>query len=371
MTGRERLLTAIRCEEPDRVPLNMMGVDVWDEAWVAARDESYRPVIELTAEHGDFYPYWYPACTPLYTDGEELHQTRDRVEDSEWVETRDTWETPAGPLHMTYRYNQRENTGMRAEHAVKTLEDLDRALSVPYVPDRPDCTRFFEIDRLVGDRGQPFVDLLDPFFLVHCLVGSETMALWSVLHRERVLEAVEILTQRAEDLVRYLIAQGVGPVFGWIGTELCVPPLMSPADFREFIVPFDARLHRLVHEAGGLVHHHCHSKVGTVLEDFAAMGVDSLDPLEAPPMGDVTLTEAKRRIGDRVCLHGNVQFGDMIRAPEQDIARQVRECLRVGAPGGGYVLTQTSIPHMRVLEPQTVRNYVTFIETAVQCQRAG
>ena len=86
-------------------------------------------------------------------------------------------------------------------------------------------------------------------------------------------------------------------------------------------------------------------------------------------MGDVTRAEAKRRIGDRVCLEGNVQFGDMLRAPEREIARQVRECLEVGAPGGGFILTQTSIPHMKVMEEQTVRNYVTFIETAVKWGR--
>lgn len=365
MTSQQRLLTALRCREPDRVPLDIMGVNAWDEEWVAAQDESYRPVIELALEHGDFFPNWYPQYGPLLTASEAFVRTSETTETPERTETRERWDTPAGPLFCAYQHDRRGNVGMRTEYPVKTLEDLDRALSAPYVPEQPDCARFFELQRKLGDRGLLYVSMSDAIHFLQMLTGSETLALWSVLHRERVAEAVEVFTQRLEDLVRYLLGQGIGPLFGWIGAELCVPPLMSPADFREFVAPFDARLHRIVHDAWGLVHHHCHSKVGSLLEDFAAMGVDSLDPLEAPPMGDVTLAAAKRRIGDRVCLHGNVQFGDMLRAPEQEIARQVRQCLEVGAPGGGYFLTQTSIPHMRVMEPQTVRNYVTFIETAV------
>ncbi len=369
MTSQQRLLAAIRCGEPDRVPLNLMGVPAWDEEWVAAQDESYRPVIQLTLEHGDFFPNWYPQYGLLLTASEDFRRTSETTETDERLEVRERWDTPAGPLFCAHTHDKRGQVGMRTEYPVKTLDNLDRALSVPYVPEQPDCMRHFDMQRRLGDRGVVYVCMSDAIHFLQMPTGSETLALWSVLHRERVLEAVEVFTRRVEDLVSYLLGQGMGPVFGWIGAELAVPPLLSPADFREFVTPFDARPHRLVYQAGGLVHCHCHSKVGSVLEEFAAMGANCLNPLEAPPMGDVTLAEAKRRIGDRVCLEGNVQFGDMLRAPEREIARQVRECLEIAAPGGGFILTQTSIPHMKVMEEQTVRNYVTFIETAVRWGR--
>ncbi len=346
-----------------------MGVHAWDEDWVSSQDDSYRPVIELALEHADFFPNWYPAYSPLLTASPDFHRSRETVETEEWTDLHETWETPGGSLHSTCRTSKREGLEMRTEYPVKTLEDLDRVWSVPYVPERPDCSAFFALQRRLGDRGLVYVCMSDAIHFLQMLTGSETLALWSVLYRERVLEAVEIFTRRIEDLVRYLLGQGVGPVFGWIGAELCVPPLMSPADFREFVVPFDARAHRLVHQAGGLVHCHCHSRVGALLEDFAEMGVDCLNPLEPPPMGDVTIADAKRRIGDRVCLEGNIQFGDMLRAPEQEIARQVRECLEAAAPGGGYILSQTASLHLRVLPPQAVRNYVAFVEEAVRWGR--
>ena len=42
---------------------------------------------------------------------------------------------------------------MVREFYVKTEEDVERLLSVPYVPPRPPVSGFFELDRKVGERG--------------------------------------------------------------------------------------------------------------------------------------------------------------------------------------------------------------------------
>ena len=41
------------------------------------------------------------------------------------------------------------------------------------------------------------------------------------------------------------------------------------------------------------IHVHCHGNVGTLLDSFVAMGVDSTDPVEPPPQGDIDIAEAK------------------------------------------------------------------------------
>jgi hypothetical protein len=43
---------------------------------------------------------------------------------------------------------------------------------------------------------------------------------------------------RLEALVKHLLAAGVGPMFGYVGPELCVPPLQSPRDFRDFCTAY-------------------------------------------------------------------------------------------------------------------------------------
>ena len=61
---------------------------------------------------------------------------------------------------------------------------------------------------------------------------------------------------------------------------------------------------------------------------LADLGLDALDPLEAPPWGDVDLREAMRRVGDRICFVGNLDDMEVIdRLPEAEVLAIARERL--------------------------------------------
>jgi uroporphyrinogen decarboxylase len=50
-------------------------------------------------------------------------------------------------------------------------------------------------------------------------------------------------------------------------------------------------------------------------------------------------TGLKRDFGDRLSFHGGVDEQHVLPfGSEEDVAREVRRCLRAFAPGGGYVL---------------------------------
>lgn len=53
MTSRQRLMAATNRSQPDRAPVHVHGVCIWDEDWVSSRDASYAPVIQAALEHGD------------------------------------------------------------------------------------------------------------------------------------------------------------------------------------------------------------------------------------------------------------------------------------------------------------------------------
>jgi hypothetical protein len=74
---------------------------------------------------------------------------------------------------------------------------------------------------------------------------------------------------------------------------------------------------------------------------MADMGIDSIEPLEPPPYGDVDLAEAKRLVGDRMLLSGNVvsQAFDSMGAGE--VRADVKRSIDAGAPGGGFTLRTT------------------------------
>jgi uroporphyrinogen-III decarboxylase len=78
------------------------------------------------------------------------------------------------------------------------------------------------------------------------------------------------------------------------------------------------------------------------LDRLADLGMDALDPLEAPPWGDCEIGDAVKRIGDRVCLVGNLDDMEIIeRLPTEEVVRIAEE--RLDAAGAsGFVLGGTA-----------------------------
>jgi hypothetical protein len=363
MTSRQRLLAAYRQEPVDRLPLHVRGVRPWDEQWVATRDASYAPLIEAVAEQGDYVDSWgarggiflsaYEGCS-----GESW--TEDRPD---WVAHYRVTTTPGGDLRTCHLSSKRGLPGMQMEYAVKTLEDVEKVLSVPYVPWQPDCAGFHQMAAAMGERGLVQCGIHNAISWLHDLMGSERLALWSLDHRARLEEVLWIFHQRCLDLLDWLIEQKVGPVFAMNGEEYVTPPLHSAQDFRALVVAPEQQLAERIHDAGCLLHVHCHGPLGHVLEDFLTLGCDCLHPLEAPPLGDVPLVDAKRRIGHRICLEGNIQIGDLYAAPTEQIVAEVRHNREITGDQG-YILCPTASPHTTVLTDQTIRNYLALIKAA-------
>jgi hypothetical protein len=363
MTSHERLLAAIRLQPVDRVPMHIRGVRPWDDPWVATRDPSYTPVIEAVAAHGDYVDWWgaatgtFYSATPVSTDS----FTEDR---DDWTAHYTVYHTPGGDLRTMFLSSKRGLPGMQMEFMVKDLADLDKVLAVPYEPARPDCAGWPDKVAAMGDRGLVMCSIPNGLTMLHGLMGSERLAIWSVTERERIMELLWLFHRRCLDHLEYLISQGVGPCFAMSGEEYVTPPLHSPHDFREFVVEPEQELAAAIHQAGGLLHIHCHGPLTNVLEDFMTIGADCLHPLEAPPMGDVTLADAKRRLGHRLCLEGNIQIGDIYAGQTEEIVAQVRHNVQVTG-GRGYILCPTASPHTAVLTDLTVRNYLAMIAAAV------
>ena len=110
--------------------------------------------------------------------------------------------------------------------------------------------------------------------------------------------------------------------------------MMGPRQWEEWVVPYDGELMRRIHarDPEARIHVHCHGRVGALLDSFLAMGVDSIDPVEPPPQGDITFAEARRRVGDEMTLYGNIEFVDMETETPDEIELLVRQALEETAP---------------------------------------
>jgi len=367
MTSRERVLTAMRRGQPDRVPINVRGVRVWDAEWVATRDVSYRPLIDAVRHYCDIIPVaGVGGADAHFVTAATAEMTETLVIDAgDWDIHRTIIHTAQGDLTQDYWVSKLGDLPLTKKHFVVTPEDAERALSVPYVMPELDFSGYFE---LRDDWPDNCVMCMCPQAgeIVHDLLGTETFAYWWVEHRDLLFALRAVFEERALAVLDTMLSADVGPVLATNGVEQVAPPIHSAETYRAFALPPFREICRRIHEAGCLLHVHCHNRVSALLEDFAEVGIDALHPLEPPPMGDVDLAEAKRRVGDRICLEGNIQIGELYAAPTEHVIALVTEAMRAGKPGGGFILCPSASPYTPTLSHQTVANYLAMIETAVK-----
>jgi uroporphyrinogen decarboxylase len=128
---------------------------------------------------------------------------------------------------------------------------------------------------------------------------------------------------------------------------------LSPADYTEFALPYERRVFEQVpsQQAPTILYL---NGCAAILEQMATCGADALSidwRLE--------LAEAKRRVGDRVALQGNLD-PCVLLGPPAEIERQTRAILAQGAQGsGGHIM---NLGH-GILPPTPVDHARTFIET--------
>ncbi len=112
--------------------------------------------------------------------------------------------------------------------------------------------------------------------------------------------------------------------------------LMSPRTWRRLIKPELARIVAATKEAGAMFFLHSCGHIMELVPDLIEMGVDVLDPIQAAANDHARL---KQLYGDRITfMYGVNSQGALSQGTPAEVDADVRECVRLLAPGGGYVL---------------------------------
>jgi len=117
-------------------------------------------------------------------------------------------------------------------------------------------------------------------------------------------------------------------------------PFFSPTMFDEFVAPYLARLVAGYRAMGFYVVKHTDGNIMPILDALVAARPHALHSLD--PQGGVDLAEIKRRVGDRLCLIGNVNCGLLDTGTDEEVIASARYALHHGMPGGGYVFSTSN-----------------------------
>lgn len=359
MTSKERLMTALHRGKPDRVPAS---VHQWQPYHLnhylggMSDIEAFRH-FGLDASLGRLPlleprdPNWIVEEIELPAPpGERMRRYRIT--------------TPEGVLEYTLGSN--EITGFIIEHIIKTPEDLE--LWNKYVPlpklDREALRR--DYDEMGDDgimRSSVWGDQAGPWQHACCLMGTTQMIMAAADDPEWVHHFLDLLWDKKERWIRENLP---GATIDLIetGGGAASSTVISPKYFREFCLPYDRKMHDLLHEMGFPVVYHTCGGMMAMLENIVDTGPDAAETLTPPGMGgDARPAELKARIGDKVALIGGLDQSNVLEVgTKEDIRRHIHEMFEGYGANGGYIMSPSD--HFFHIPPA---NLAAYAEAAREC----
>ena len=366
MTSRERLTRLFDGEDIDRVPIWLLFpyfpspsyADIW-------HNPSYRPVLQRVYDCTDIIERRHFDVGFCFNRHPDIHcEHREAVEDGNTLSERIV-------RHGDVVLRSSVTRGAGRSSVVPFVEDigdLDRLLAMPFGPAKPAVDGFLEEEDEFGDRGLMAVDLGDPLSVLHGLCSGTDFVLWCYEETAKATEFLDVIAARARATYRYLLERGIGDVYWISGSEFACPPMLSPELFDRFVVGYTKPLVDLVHGYGKKTMIHCHGRINEVLGGLAGIGASSHHPLEAPPMGNCTLTQVRQALGPEPILAGNFQLGDLWSLTEEETDDLVRRTVQEGKQGP-FIFAMTGGPSAPRIDEQVAGNYLKIIETATDVGR--
>jgi len=344
MTSRERILAAMRFEKVDRVP-----VSPWHWGKVDRESPLGRELLRKT----DLFQDVGHGGDPI------LGKAAKRDSEQQGDTTITTVHTPKGDL--VNRTRRTEITSAQVEFFLKGPEDVEKMLSVPYEPPDFDLSGYWEWRDRIGDEGLVLIGLINGVAVPASWFSPEGFCLAWADDPDLVERLTAIMTERIISYVERLCEAGVD-AFRIVGGEYASVQL-GPDAFKRLCVKYDRELVDAMHRHGAIAHYHNHGPVMRYLEDFAAIGMDCVDPLEAPPWGNADLGEARRRLGDRVCFQGNLDDMEVVdKLPRDEVLAIARERLE-SAGDRGFILGGTT---SGTFGENGARNFIAMAEMVNQ-----
>lgn len=363
MTSRERTLIALRCGRPDRVPIQVFGTQGYTPE-LETYGENYRRLLAYAREKADMMYHWIEPLEQCWSGMYSAVPLQKLIENKNGTRIKTLLlDTPGGPLTQISESDGQTVSSLKLRKPfVETDRDFEKLMSIPFTPYRPQFDGYRQLRKKVNDRNVVSIVLPEPIAVAGLYLPPTEFILWTIEQKEKLHALLDKIRKNMEEYVGYLLAHQIGEVFWLSGAEDVVPPLGPPDNFDEFVAAYHKTIMDMIHGRGGLVILHCHGSIKKIIPKIRAGGYDALQPVEAPPMGDITMAEAKEVARGKMCLIGNIQVGNLYTSTPEKIEALCRETIEQAKPDGGFILGITASHFSASMDDRTLANYLAYID---------
>ena len=363
MTVKERIMTAMKGGIPDRVPFSP-NLTRWvrknrnctciRHMCQAQEEFGFDPLLQL-------YPYTWQnisnnyvyspgggynySSSGLYGDLPEVDTDIQIINEKNWVIYRRTFKTPAGTLSDVIKWC-RSDVGYgdgpnphREEPLLKSCDDLE---AYEYLYPKPRKDLIADIPLILKEFGDRAViataDSLQVGSWGTEALGPEGMLFASIDDPKLLAGACRIANDAHLANLKACLEAGVEVVYdSWFQ---CSPSTgWMPSTYETIFLPLVKECIDLAHQYSALYIYQDDGKMNEYIPLIVEAGVDVISGLQPPTVGDVILSDIKKRFGSNVALFGGLDPCYMFDMGNMETVRAgVIKALSDGAAGGGYIL---------------------------------
>jgi uroporphyrinogen-III decarboxylase len=119
-------------------------------------------------------------------------------------------------------------------------------------------------------------------------------------------------------------------------------PMMNPKKYDELLLPAYKIITDAVHERGGKIVLHTDGQITPLLDFIVNCGFDGLHSLE--PTAGVDLALVKKKVGDKLCLMGNIDVAhDLVYGTQEEVFNSVKYAIKTAGPDGGFIVSAANM----------------------------
>ncbi len=377
MSSRERVLTAIHHEQPDRVPL-VIGVS--NATGIKMKPyKGIKGIIGIRAP--DQYLYDWPELGTAKIDEETMRRLHSDVRgvldlEHEKVRKRNHERDPRSNYIDSWGCGQTEISpgdwypGVHPLLEAQTVEDLDLYQGWP---DMSDPTRIGDVRetsaRLAAEN--QFAILATPWLLfplerAYAMQGMEAFLLNMAMVTDFTRALLEKIAGYCKQLMgRFLEELGdnvdIIKSSDDLGTQKSL--MISPQMYREILKPVHADFISFIKaRTKAKIFFHSDGDVTPLIEDFIEIGVDILNPIQTSVGSMSDLLSLKKRFGSNIVFCGGIDTHRVLPYGSiEEVRQEVRRVMQILGPGGGCMIGAVHTV-MNDVPPENVLAMVDAVE---------
>lgn len=354
MNPKERVITALKRQVPDEVPVSLSIGPTNALRWLGKSD--WRAVFQAHQMVGSIPEYgfpWYsttesnPIFVPHWQKGwDEKVISEVLRDDDEYILKTRIITTPLGSLISKERIDHPEYVmGQTQEPLIKKRDDyeiylayIEEWLRVIEPAGLPDDIQAMHSE--IGDQGIFVMWRTLTFYSFFWVLRRVSDYLLDFYDAPELMEQVLDTTRKVNLAFLEYFNNSPSDIF-IVNLSGASTSIISPNFFKRWVFPELLWLSEHI-KPGKYLGFHSTGKVREILPLMIEAKPDFILRFESPRFGgDISLGEAKQKYGDKICLMGGYDPHFFVDYSLEDMCDEARRCIDEAAKDGGYILATT------------------------------